>query len=141
MRSAYATPAAAMAVASVPIVVFTASPANAGPGLCTDIQRCMNCIRTQSYGNCADPPSDTPQQACQQSAVSGRSDIVLVDNPRCLNDQLIPGEEAPAPPRNPPPSTPPAVPIAPGQAPQGPQGPEDPYAHEPWMPGQRSHDN
>lgn len=62
MRSTYALAAAAVAVASLPVLVFSASPANASPGLCTDTQRCMNCIRVQSYGNCADPPSDAPQQ-------------------------------------------------------------------------------
>lgn len=62
MRNAYTLAAAAVAIAGAPVVMFTASPANASPGLCTDVQRCLNCIRAQAYGNCADPPSDAPQQ-------------------------------------------------------------------------------
>jgi hypothetical protein len=59
MKRIYAGLATAAAIASVPVVFTT--QANATPGLCTDPQ-CINCIRVQSYGNCADPPSDAPQQ-------------------------------------------------------------------------------
>ncbi len=57
MKRAFATLAAAAAVAGIPIM--SSSTASAVPGLCTDTQRCMDCIRHQSFGNCAEPDSNT----------------------------------------------------------------------------------